>query len=707
MVDLKSPAMLEVQHLGVHFETPDGRLDAVRDLSFSLSKGQTFGIVGESGSGKSQSMLAILGLLAAGGHATGAAHFEGRDLLRLAPHELNRIRGNRIAMIFQDPMTSLNPYLTIERQMTEVLEVQKNATPRAARSRAQTMLEAVQIADPVRCLKGYPHQFSGGMRQRIMIAMALLCEPDLLIADEPTTALDVTVQAQIVGLLRRLQHDFGTGILMITHDLGLVAGLCDEIMVMYGGRIMEQGSAQALFDGPSHPYTLALLNAAPRLHGEQDALIAIPGAPPNLANMPPGCPFAPRCPLADTRCNLAPELVGESHQRACHRPSAEVSIQGIQAAQPTQPTQLIQPQLIGTLEGIDALNIPLLRVRDLQVGFPVRRGDWPWSPGVTLRAVRGVSFDLQAGETLGVVGESGCGKSTLARALLNLVPFQAESLRWFDQELAPKSAVAANAGITAGLTAALTSDATASSQAWLEVRRQVQMVFQDPLASLDPRMNILQILSEPLRTHEPGLTAADRLDRVCALIERVGLDRHQLDRYPHEFSGGQCQRIGIARALILRPRVIVCDEPVSALDVSIQAQIINLLRDLQQEFGLALIFIAHDLTVIRHVSQRVLVMYLGQVVETGTRAALFDNPQHPYTRALLASVPVPDPKIERHRASTALVGELPSPLDPPSGCAFRTRCPIAQDQCAQSSPVLALKGRPQGSGQTQAACWLA
>ena len=696
MLDPKPPAMLEVKHLGVHFETPDGRLDAVRDLSFSLSKGQTFGIVGESGSGKSQSMLAILGLLAAGGHATGEAYFEGRDLLRLAPRELNRIRGNRIAMIFQDPMTSLNPYLTIERQMTEVLEVQKNATPRAAHARAQTMLEAVQIADPVRCLKGYPHQFSGGMRQRIMIAMALLCEPDLLIADEPTTALDVTVQAQIVGLLRQLQHDFGTGILMITHDLGLVAGLCDEVMVMYGGRIMEQGSAQALFDGPSHPYTLALLNAAPRLHGEQEVLIAIPGAPPNLAQMPPGCPFAPRCPLADARCNLAAELTGESHLRACHRPAVEVSIQGIQAA---QPTQLIQPLLTGTSAGITALeNNALLRVSDLQVGFPVRGGDWPWSPGVTLRAVRGVSFDLQAGETLGVVGESGCGKSTLARALLNLVPFRAESLRWFDQEMAPMSGVGANAGFSAGT--------GANTERWLQVRRQVQMVFQDPLASLDPRMNILQILSEPLRTHEPGLTAGDRLDRVCALIERVGLDRHQLDRYPHEFSGGQCQRIGIARALILRPRVIICDEPVSALDVSIQAQIINLLRDLQQEFGLALIFIAHDLTVIRHVSQRVLVMYLGQVVETGARAALFDNPRHPYTRALLESVPVPDPRIERHRASTALVGELPSPLDPPTGCAFRTRCPIAQDRCAQSSPVLAFKAGSEGSGQTQAACWL-
>ena len=321
------PAMLEVDHLSVRFQTPEGSLDAVRDLSFSLAKGQTFGIVGESGSGKSQSMLAILGLLATNGHATGRARFEGHDLIAMAPKDLNRIRGNRIAMIFQDPMTSLNPYLTIERQMTEVLEVQKNATPRAARARAHAMLEAVQIADPVRCLKGYPHQFSGGMRQRIMIAMALLCEPDLLIADEPTTALDVTVQAQIVGLLRSLQRDFGTGILMITHDLGLVAGLCDEVMVMYGGRIMEQGSAQDLFYRPSHPYTLALLNAAPRLHGEQDALVAIPGAPPNLARMPPGCPFAPRCPLADAGCDLAPVLTVESHRRACHRPAADVSLQ--------------------------------------------------------------------------------------------------------------------------------------------------------------------------------------------------------------------------------------------------------------------------------------------------------------------------------------------------------------------------------------------
>lgn len=325
----------------------------------------------------------------------------------------------------------------------------------------------------------------------------------------------------------------------------------------------------------------------------------------------------------------------------------------------------------------------LLRVRDLQVGFPVRRGNWPWSPTLTLRAVNGVSFDLHPGETLGVVGESGCGKSTLARALLNLVPFEAGALTWFDQEMA--------------------CEPRPDARAWLQVRRQVQMVFQDPLASLDPRMNILQILSEPLRTHEPGLSAGDRMERVCALLERVGLDRGQLYRYPHEFSGGQCQRIGIARALILRPRVIICDEPVSALDVSIQAQIINLLRDLQQEFGLALIFIAHDLTVIRHVSQRVLVMYLGKVVEVADRRALFEHPQHPYTRALLASVPIPDPLTERHKASTALVGELPSPLDPPSGCAFRTRCPIAQPRCAQASPVL----EPKGPAGAQAACWLA
>ena len=692
MDQTRAPAMLEVKHLGVHFETPDGRLDAVRDVSFSLAKGQTFGIVGESGSGKSQSMLALMGLLAAGGHATGEARFEGRDLLGLVPHALNQIRGNRIAMIFQDPMTSLNPYLTIGRQMTEVLEVQKNATPRAARSRAQAMLEAVQIADPVRCLAGYPHQFSGGMRQRILIAMALLCEPDLLIADEPTTALDVTVQAQIVGLLRRLQHDFGTGILMITHDLGLVAGLCDEVMVMYGGRIMERASAEALFDRPSHPYTLALLNAAPRLHGEQEALVAISGAPPNLAQMPPGCPFMPRCPLADARCNQVAELQGEGHQRACHRPIAAVSIQRIQPDQ--QPTGLTSTNDVAASVSAEQT---LLRVRDLQVGFPVRGGDWPWSPGVTLRAVRGVSFDLKAGETLGIVGESGCGKSTLARALLNLVPFQANSLQWFDQEMASNAEAGAEASVKA------------STQNWLRVRRQVQMVFQDPLASLDPRMNILQILSEPLRTHEPGLSATDRMDRICALLERVGLDRHQLDRYPHEFSGGQCQRIGIARALILRPRVIICDEPVSALDVSIQAQIINLLRDLQQELGLALIFIAHDLTVIRHVSQRVLVMYLGQVVEAAERTPLFEHPQHPYTRALLASVPIPDPKVERRRVSTALIGELPSPLDPPSGCAFRTRCPMAQARCAESSPVLMPQGStaPDGSARPQVACWLA
>lgn len=666
-------SLLSVQNLGVQFDTPDGVIHAVNGINFNLNRGQTLGIVGESGSGKSQSVLAMMGLLATNGRATGKVLYQGQDLLALPTQELNRIRGNRVAMIFQDPMTSLNPYLTVERQMTEVLEFHKGLNHSDACARAIQALDAVKMPEAAKRLKMYPHEFSGGMRQRVMIAMALLCEPDVLIADEPTTALDVTVQAQILQLMRELQRDFGTAIVMITHDLGVVAGLCDEVMVLYGGQVMEQGKADAIFYRASHPYTAGLLAAVPRLEGGGDApLIAIPGSPPNMARLPAGCPFVERCTLALPEC-------------ATERPRLEAHADGLRACHRTPPIDLGATSLVAaTAHSTSAtaefsLKEPVLSVRNMRVHFPIREpGDWPWTAPRQLKAVDGVSFDLHAGETLGVVGESGCGKSTLARALLNLVPITDGSVRWHGDEMRG-----------------------ANHAAWQAKRRVVQMIFQDPLASLDPRMTVAQIIGEPLKTHHPELSAAEHRERVLAMMLRVGLTEQQINRYAHEFSGGQCQRIGIARALILKPQVVICDEPVSALDVSIQAQIINLLQELQAEMGLALIFIAHDLAVVKHISQRVMVMYLGRAMELASKQALYATPRHPYTQALLSAIPVPDPKLERNKTLQLLAGDLPSPINPPSGCVFRTRCPKAIDRCAQGVPELHAVG-----AATQSACVL-
>jgi peptide/nickel transport system ATP-binding protein len=587
-------SLLAVRDLHVSFTTPDGMVRAVAGINFEVRAGQTLGIVGESGSGKSQTVLALMGLLAANGRASGSAVFAGEEVLGLSAARMNRIRGVRMSMIFQDPMTSLNPYLKIGSQMSQVLRLHEGLSRGDALHRCREMLDAVHISDAARRLKMYPHELSGGMRQRVMIATALLCRPSLLIADEPTTALDVTVQAQILALMRELRSNFDTAILLITHDLGVVAGICDHVLVMQKGEARESGTTDEIFYRTSNDYTRSLLAAVPRLDRGSEALPAV-------------------------------------------AESAE----------------------------------PVLSVDKLKVMFKIPAEKW-LMPDRTLRAVDGVSLTLGPGETLGVVGESGCGKSTLARAILRLVEPTQGKVCLLGQNLGE-----------------LDSGRLKST------RREMQIIFQDPLASLNPRMTVRNIVAEPLRTFRRELSADQVTEQVAEILHRTGLERAHLNRYPHQFSGGQCQRIGIARALILKPRVIICDEPVSALDVSVQGQIIRLLIELQGEFALSLIFIAHDLAVVRHISHRVMVMYLGRVVELATQDELYENPRHPYTRALINAVPVPDPAVERAKQHVPLEGDVPSPLDPPSGCAFRTRCAFATELCARERPVLKQLGGSQ------------
>jgi peptide/nickel transport system ATP-binding protein len=608
--------LLEIDRLNVRFHTPDGEVHAVRDLGFSLARGETLGIVGESGSGKSQSMMSLIGLLASNGRATGSARFDGHELIGMPIAALRRIRGRRIGMIFQDPMTSLNPYMTVFEQMAQVLVHHEKLGRGQTRARCIELLEKVHIPEAAKRVDMYPHEFSGGMRQRVMIASAMLCRPDLLIADEPTTALDVTVQAQILELMREVRRDFGTSVILITHDLGVVAGLCDRVLVMHGGEEKESGPVDDIFYRPQHAYTRALLAAVPRLDRAEIKRLA-----------------------------------------------------SLDAAAAAAGTEALAGQGAAAEETVvrrepDYSAAPLLEVDDLRVHFRLAPETTFARPRL-LKAVDGVNLDLRPGETLGVVGESGCGKSTLARAVLRLVP------------------------ATTGRVCLLGEDITAKDKKAMRIhRRDMQVIFQDPLASLNPRMTVGGIIAEPLWTHFPSMPRREVRQKVEAMLGRVGLGPEHVNRYPHEFSGGQCQRIGIARALVLQPKLVICDEPVSALDVSIQAQIVNLLMDLQAEMNLSLVFIAHDLAVVRHISHRIMVMYLGRIAEIADRNALYEQPMHPYTQALIRAVPIPDPQKERAKPHAPLQGDLPSPVNPPSGCAFRTRCPIAVARCAVETPEL-------------------
>lgn len=653
--------LLQVQDIKTVFKTRAGLLEAVDSVSFSISKGETVAIVGESGSGKSVSALSILRLLDNNGSVTsGKILFNNLNLKDISDEEICRIRGNEIAMIFQDPMTCLDPVYTIGDQIIETIKIHEDLSKMEYRVRAIELLRLVGLPDPETRIDAYPHQLSGGQRQRVMIAIALACRPNLIIADEPTTALDVTVQAQIMQLLKDLQSQFGTAIILVTHDLGVVAEMADRVVVVYAGQVVEQSNVRELFEKPEHPYTAALMQSIPRIETDRNQrLQTIRGNVPSLKELPSGCRFHPRCILATEKCkNEEPPFfeVGEGRVSKCW------------TADPTLP---VKKGIISVIEEENRTYFDrnvhlddghlLLEVKDLKKNFPITKGFLSKSVG-NVRAVDGVSIHIHKGETLGLVGESGCGKSTVGRLITGLIKSSEGEVLFEGKNLAQ-----------------------VNRREMKQLRKRIQFVFQDPYSSLNPRMTILDIIGEPLEVHNLA-KGATKQERVGELLETVGLSKNDMYKFPHQFSGGQRQRIGIARALATEPDLLICDEAVSALDVSVQAQILNLLKDLQIKMGLSYLFISHDLNVVKYVSDRIAVMYLGEIVEVSDSATLFENPLHPYAKALISAVPLPDPTAQPERI--ILSGEVPSPANPPSGCKFHTRCPLAKDVCKIEKPEL-------------------
>ncbi|MFE9244915.1 dipeptide ABC transporter ATP-binding protein [Nocardiopsis sp. NPDC006938] len=711
--------VLEVSDLSVTFPSDDGPLPAVRQVSYQVRRGEALGIVGESGSGKSVTSMAIMGLLPRNAKVEGSARLLGQEIIGLDDKAISEVRGQRIAMIFQDPLTSLNPVYTIGYQIAEAVLAHRKVGKKAAMARALELLEIVGIPSPEQRLRQYPHELSGGMRQRVVIAIAMANDPDVIIADEPTTALDVTVQAQVLEALQRARAETGAALVLITHDLGVVAGQVDRVGVMYAGRIVEMGSVEEVFYRPRMPYALGLLGSLPRLDGDRsDRLTPILGAPPSLRDLPKGCGFAPRCPMARDRCHEEEPrllLVGEGegeggaaaseHTAACHFSEELVEAEASDLFRATSvdtegmasvaEMEAAESQVVEAREeyleelgadgarDVSSTEEPevLLSATDLVKHFPIRSKGLLRRRVGAVQAVSGISLDLRERETLALVGESGCGKSTTARLLLNLIKLTSGEVTYMGQPLH-------------GL----------SDRRMRPLRKDLQLVFQDPFASLDPRMTVADIIAEPMRIHGSG--HRDARKRVSELLELVGLNPEHGSRYPHEFSGGQRQRIGVARALSLNPRVLVLDEPVSALDVSIQAGVINLLEDLQDELGLSYLFVSHDLSVVKHIADRVAVMYLGKMVETATTEQLFSAPAHPYTQALISAIPLPDPVKERTRERITVTGDIPSPANPPSGCRFRTRCPKFAEElsdaerarCVEEPPEL----RDRGTGHRDA-----
>ncbi|UNK19499.1 ABC transporter ATP-binding protein [Paenibacillus sp. N3/727] len=676
--------LLDIQQLSVDFRTQRGTLNAIRDVTLTIGAGETVCLVGESGSGKTVMSKAIMRLIDhENGQITGGSlTLGGTDLVSLSEAELRRYRGKKMAMVFQEPMAAFDPVFTIGQQIQETILQHERVSKREAKERAITLLARVGIPEPELRLNQYPGELSGGMLQRAMIAMALSCGPDLLIADEPTTALDVTIQAQILRLLKDLQSEFGMSILLITHDLGIAADIADRIVVMYAGGIVEESPAAELFVLPHHPYTRGLLRSVATLDTVRGTkLHSIEGSIPNLAELPDGCRFHPRCPFATERCSQeAPPLSGDEGRRTACWHSAELMQQGSWLVATEAASEAASEAVLGETSSVespssaDVLNVlnqqlggdqeVLFTVENLRKYYPVQRGGFGGKK--LIRAVDDVTFSIRRRETFGLVGESGSGKSTLGRILLQMERATEGRVLFEGEDLTKLGG---------------------RDLRW--VRRHMQTIFQDPYGSLDPRWKIGDSIAEPLKVHHQ-LSASDVQERVHELLGLVGLDPSWAERYPHEFSGGQRQRIGIARAIALNPQFILADEAVSALDVSVQAQIINLLQDLQQKLGLTYLFIAHGLQVVRHISDRIGVMYLGKLVEIAPSESLFLRPAHPYTRALIDSIPQRAPGGDQ--PTGGIEGEIPSPANPPSGCRFHTRCPFATSRCREEEPQLRLLG---------------
>jgi peptide/nickel transport system ATP-binding protein len=660
--------LLEVKDLVTQFTQEGGVLKAVNGVSYYLDEGEVVAFVGESGSGKSVTQYSGLQLIEIppGKITNGEVLFKGEDLLKYGSKsdKLQDVRGGKMSVVFQEPMTSLNPVMTVGKQIKESVMLHLKMSSSEAHKHTIELMKKVGIPDAEQRINDYPHQFSGGMRQRIMIALAMSCNPKILIADEATTALDVTTQAQILELLRDIVKQTNTAMVMVTHNLSIVARYADRIYVMYAGEILESGSVYDIFANPRHPYTIGLLKAVPSLQDSKDRkLIPIEGITPNLINRPDTCAFISRCIYASEACKKKPSprlrKVSEdgSHMTACH----------MNIDMNSAPTREAANTLRNVKETSNS-EVPsrkvILDVQNLKVFYPVVKGLLKHKVG-EVKSVDDVSFKIYKGETFGLVGESGCGKTTVARSIMGLAPVTGGKILFNDIDYR-----------------------SYNEKQMHGIRREISMIFQDPYGSLDPRQRAGDIVGEPIKHFKLFKNEKEYRERVAELFRLVGLDPSVQDRVPHEFSGGQRQRLGIARSLATNPSFIVCDEAISALDVSIQAQVINLLEELQHKFGLTYLFIAHDLTVVRHISDRIAVMYLGQIMEIADWKSLYDNPMHPYTRALLEAVPVPDPVIEAQRERRIITGEVPSPMNKPKGCAFSNRCPIASSECRELTPAL-------------------
>ena len=649
--------LLDIRDLHTDIEIRSGVVHALSGVDLHVNPGETLGIVGESGSGKTMTALSLMGLLPQGGRvSSGQIILDGQDLTKLPLKDKRKLRGTKVGMIFQDPLTSLNPTMKIGLQVCEPLRVHEGLSKKDALKRAVEILRRVGMPRPEVVINNYPHQLSGGMRQRVMIAMALVCKPRILIADEPTTALDVTTQMQILDLIDELRDEYKMGVILITHDLGVVAGHTDRVAVMYAGRIVETAPTKTLFTEPKHRYTSSLMAALPeRALAAGTKLFSIPGAPPSLTNLPVGCRFAARCLWATDECRAGyPDLSGdETHTFSCFHPvqegdEAPAVLQGKLDSTKAEETASVVPQISHEV---------LLDVKEASREYESAGSSFFKREKGVVSAVDRVSITVKKGETYGLVGESGCGKSTVGRLIAGLEPPSGGAIELDGRDLA-----------------------TLKGRDAVRIHRDVQMMFQDSYAAMDPRMRIDQILAEPMSIQKTG-NARQIAERIMEILEQVGLTEEILDRYPHEFSGGQLQRIGFARSLTLAPDLIVADEPVSALDVSVQAQVLNLMKDLQQELGLSYLFISHDLAVVQYMADRIGVMYLGRIVEEGPAHEVVQNPKHPYTKALIDSIPVPDPEFKHDESAIKLTGEPPSAVNPPEGCRFRPRCPFAGEEC--------------------------